>query len=179
VHVPFQAVTNGARSLTPSRSGERSPVVKCWTKRREPPPDRSLEPQLRAALNLIPAYAWYAAPSGALTLVNERCADSLGLGKDHPLRFGADIGTLLTAAELELELRLLNRGGSYRWFVARYNPLREDMAIMLDWFEVVATALASRRQPRAGPHEHARRVDEEEPALRLNRTPSKQRGSAS
>ena len=53
--------------------------------------DQSLEAQLRSTLNLIPAYTWYAAPAGALTFVNERGADYLGLPKDHPLRFGTDI----------------------------------------------------------------------------------------
>jgi PAS domain S-box-containing protein len=51
-----------------------------------------LEAQLRAALNVIPAYTWYAVPSGALAFVNERTSDYLGLPKDHPLRFGIDIG---------------------------------------------------------------------------------------
>src|SRR5258708_16498280 len=48
--------------------------------------------QLRATLNVIPACTWYAAPSGGLTFVNKRTADYLGLPKDHPLRFGIDIG---------------------------------------------------------------------------------------
>jgi PAS domain-containing protein len=48
--------------------------------------------QLQATLSVIPAYAWYAAPSGGLTFVNKRTADYLGLPKDHPLRFGIDIG---------------------------------------------------------------------------------------
>src|SRR5256885_15322670 len=48
--------------------------------------------QLQASLNVIPAYAWYAAPSGGLTFVNKRTADYLGLPKDHPLCFGIDIG---------------------------------------------------------------------------------------
>jgi PAS domain-containing protein len=51
--------------------------------------DEPLRTQLRATLNLIPEHTWYAAPSGALTFVNERCADYLGLSKDHPLRTGA------------------------------------------------------------------------------------------
>src|SRR3984885_3504088 len=51
-----------------------------------------LEVQLQATLNVIPAYTWYALPSGALTFVNERHADYLGLPKDHPLRFGIDVG---------------------------------------------------------------------------------------
>src|SRR6201993_4108621 len=48
--------------------------------------------QLQATLNVIPAHTWYASPSGALTFVNKRTADYLGLPKDHPLRFGIDVG---------------------------------------------------------------------------------------
>src|ERR1700722_15596670 len=48
--------------------------------------------QLQATLNIIPAYAWYALPNGALTFVNERPADYLGLPTDHPLRFGTATG---------------------------------------------------------------------------------------
>jgi hypothetical protein len=42
-----------------------------------------LEAQLQATLNVIPAYTWYALPSGALTFVNGRTGDYLGLPKDH------------------------------------------------------------------------------------------------
>ena len=48
--------------------------------------------QVQAILNVIPAYTWYAAPSGALTFVNKRTAAYHGLPKDDPLRFGIDIG---------------------------------------------------------------------------------------
>ena len=48
--------------------------------------------QLQASLNVLPAYTWYATPSGALIFVNRRTADYLGLPKDHPLRFGIDDG---------------------------------------------------------------------------------------
>lgn len=51
-----------------------------------------LGPELQFALNLIPAHTWYAVPSGALTFVNGRTADYLGLPKDHPLRLGIDTG---------------------------------------------------------------------------------------
>ena len=44
-----------------------------------------LGPELQIALNLIPAHTWYAVPLGALTFVNERAADYLGLPKDHRL----------------------------------------------------------------------------------------------
>jgi PAS domain-containing protein len=45
----------------------------------------SLEARLQATLSAIPAHTWYAAPSGALTFVNERTADYLGLPTNHPL----------------------------------------------------------------------------------------------
>jgi PAS domain-containing protein len=48
----------------------------------------SFAAQLRKALNTIPAYTWYALPSGVLTFANERYADYLGLDKDDPLRLG-------------------------------------------------------------------------------------------
>jgi transposase len=51
-----------------------------------------LEAQLQATLDLLPAYAWSARPNGALTFVNLRTADYLGLPTDHPLRFGIDTG---------------------------------------------------------------------------------------
>jgi PAS domain-containing protein len=53
---------------------------------------RALEAQLRATLDVIPACTWYADPSGALTFLNKRHADYLGLPKDHPLRFGIATG---------------------------------------------------------------------------------------
>ena len=54
--------------------------------------DESLKAQLQATLDMIPAFTWCAAPSGALLFVNSRFADYLGLPKDHPLRFGTDTG---------------------------------------------------------------------------------------
>jgi PAS domain-containing protein len=59
--------------------------------------------QLQATLNVVPAYTWYAAPSGGLTFVNRRTADYLGLPEDHPLRFGVDIG-----ARWDAHIRLLH-----------------------------------------------------------------------
>ncbi len=54
--------------------------------------DESLKAQLQATLDMIQAFTWLAAPSGALLFVNSRCADYLGLPKDHPLRFGTVTG---------------------------------------------------------------------------------------
>jgi PAS domain-containing protein len=65
--------------------------------------ERANPAQLQATLNVVPAYTWYAAPSGGLTFVNRRTADYLGLPEDHPLRFGVDIG-----ARWDAHIRLLH-----------------------------------------------------------------------
>jgi len=116
--------------------------------------------QLQATLNVIPAYTWYAAPSGGLTFVNKRTADYLGLPKDHPLRFGIDIGaqwdahipllhpddheesrrvwsTCLRSGEAgEVSFRVRNAQGGYRWFLSRVEPLRASDGTLLQWVGV-------------------------------------------
>jgi formate hydrogenlyase transcriptional activator len=116
-----------------------------------------LEAQLQATLNVIPAYTWYAPPSGALTFVNERCADYLGLPKDHPLRFGIDTGAawdshiaflhpddredsrrfwstcLRTGSAGGNNFRARSAAGVYRWFLSRVEPLRAKDGTLLCW----------------------------------------------
>ena len=116
--------------------------------------------QLQATLNVIPAYTWYASPSGGLTFVNKRTADYLGLPKDHPLRFGIDIGVqwdahipflhpddqeearkawstrLRTGEASEFSFRVRNAQGGYRWFLSRAEPLRASDGTLLQWVGV-------------------------------------------
>jgi PAS domain S-box-containing protein len=116
--------------------------------------------QLQTTLNVIPAYTWYTAPSGGLTFVNKRTADYLGLPKDHPLRFGIDIGapwdayipllhpddreasrevwsTCLRSGEAyEFSQRVRNAQGGYRWFLSRAEPLRTGDGTLLQWVGV-------------------------------------------
>jgi PAS domain S-box-containing protein len=113
--------------------------------------------QLQAILNVLPAYTWYAAPSGGLTFVNKRTADYLGVPKDHPLRFGIDIGAqwddwvpllhpddqeearkhwsnLLRMGEGgEYSYRVRSAQGDYRWFLTRNEPLRASDGTLLLW----------------------------------------------
>src|SRR6476646_1120202 len=116
--------------------------------------------QLQAILNVLPAYTWYAAPSGGLIFVNKRTADYLGLPKDHPLRFGIDIGEqwdahipllhpddqeksrkvwstcLRTGEAAEESFRVRNAQGCYRWFRSRVEPLRASDGTLLLWVGV-------------------------------------------
>jgi PAS domain S-box-containing protein len=117
----------------------------------------SLEVRLQATLNVIPAYTWYAAQSGALTFVNERTANYLGLPADHPLRFGIDTGAawdshipllhpddqdearrvwsncLETGSAGQLTFRVRNAQGSYRWFISCAEPLRASDGELRYW----------------------------------------------
>ena len=121
---------------------------------------RPLEAELQATLNVIPAYTWYALPSGALTFVNERTADYLGIPKDHPLRFGIDTGAewdshipllhpddheetrrvwsacLRTGCAGEISFRVRNAEGGYRWFHSRIEPLWASDGTLLYWVGV-------------------------------------------
>jgi PAS domain S-box-containing protein len=120
----------------------------------------ALQEQLQATLNMIPAYTWYAAPSGALTFVNERCANYLGLPTDHPLRFGIDTGAawdshlillhpddqegsrrvwsdcLRTGCPGEMSFRVRGADGNYRWFLSRAEPLRGNDGTLLYWMGI-------------------------------------------
>src|SRR5579864_9177312 len=119
-----------------------------------------LEAQIQATLNVIPAYTWYTLPSGALTFVNERTANYLGLPKDHPLRFGIDTGAawdshtallhpddreearnvwstcLSTGTAGEFTFRVPSAEGEYRWFLTRAEPLRANDGTLLYWIGV-------------------------------------------
>jgi PAS domain S-box-containing protein len=113
--------------------------------------------QVQAILNVLPTYTWYAAPRGALTFVNARTADYLGIPNDHPLRFGIDIGAtwdewipllhpddqerarkywsncLSTGETGEYSYRVRGAQGDYRWFLTRFEPLRASDGTLLLW----------------------------------------------
>jgi formate hydrogenlyase transcriptional activator len=116
--------------------------------------------ELQVALNLIPVHTWYAVSSGALTFLNERGSDYLGLPKNHPLRFGIDTGAewdshilflhpddheetrkvwstcLRTGRAGHVSFRGCNAQGKYRWFLSRAEPVRASDGTLLYWIGV-------------------------------------------
>jgi formate hydrogenlyase transcriptional activator len=120
----------------------------------------SFAAQLRHTLNTIPAYTWYAVPSGGLAFVNERCADYLGLPRNHPLRLGTHTGAewdsliallhpddreetrrvwsncLSKGCAGEVTFRVRNAEGGYRWFLSRAEPVRAADGTLLYWIGV-------------------------------------------
>src|SRR5208282_3384662 len=115
------------------------------------------EEQLQATLDVIPAYTWYADPSGVLAFVNKRHADYLGLPKDHFLRFGIPTGAawdshipllhpddqeesrkvwstcVRTGCAGEFTFRIRNAEGVHHWFLTRAEPLRASDGTLLYW----------------------------------------------
>jgi PAS domain S-box-containing protein len=120
----------------------------------------SFAAQLRKTLNTIPAYTWYALPSGTLTFANERYADYLGLAKNDPLRFGIEtsvpwdthiqlvhpddheetlkVGEACnrTGTAGQAAFRIRNSEGEYRWFLSRLEPLRARDGTLLYWIGI-------------------------------------------
>jgi PAS domain S-box-containing protein len=117
----------------------------------------SPEAQLQFTLNLIPAFAWYAASSGVLTFVNRRYADYLGLSKHHALRSAIDNGaewdshislvhpedhealrrswsaSLKAGCAAEQTFRVRDAQGVYRWFLSRAEPVRAADGTLQYW----------------------------------------------
>jgi PAS domain S-box-containing protein len=120
----------------------------------------SIKAQLRATADVIPAHVWYATASDALVFVNSRIADYLGLPKDHPLRFGIDVGgewdshidllhpedrqetrhvwsnCLRTDSAGEAAFRIRNAEGGYRWFLSRAEPVLTSQAALVSWIGI-------------------------------------------
>jgi formate hydrogenlyase transcriptional activator len=116
--------------------------------------------QLQATLNVLPAHAFYALPNGALTFLNARLADYLGLPKDHPQRLGTDTGAdwnsnldfvhpddheetrrvrsecLSTGCAGQVSFRVRSAEGGYRWFVSCSEPVRAADGSLLYWIGV-------------------------------------------
>ncbi|HEY2684676.1 MAG TPA: sigma 54-interacting transcriptional regulator [Steroidobacteraceae bacterium] len=111
-------------------------------------------------MNLVPAHTWYADREGALTFVNQRCADYLGLSESDPFRFGLAAGgawdshiallhpedaertravwsqCLRSGAAAEVSFRVRNADSRYRWFLSRAEPLLGADGTLVGWIGV-------------------------------------------
>jgi hypothetical protein len=104
----------------------------------------------QSTLKLIPAYVWQSLPSGALTFVNERTANYLGLIKSPPLPF--IIGTAhrvirrshfyiwtITKRQAEFISLVLARTGTAKW-AYKFVMLKENPASSQEDLPIFATA---------------------------------------
>src|SRR6185295_15491709 len=121
---------------------------------------REQETELRQTLDLAPQLIGQLGPRRERLYANRATLEYYGLSLDewlrgsfrsevHPddaerFRAAAD-GALLTGTEFELELRLRKRDGSFRWHLARYNPVRDDHGQVVGWY-VACTDIDDRKR---------------------------------
>jgi formate hydrogenlyase transcriptional activator len=121
---------------------------------------REQEAELRLIVDLVPQLIAVYGPNRERFYANRTALDYLGISLDewrhetfahstHPddserLKTSAD-RAFSSGSAYEVELRLRKHDGSYRWFLARYNPVRDDKGQITRWY-VSATDIEDRKQ---------------------------------
>jgi formate hydrogenlyase transcriptional activator len=128
---------------------------------------RARERELQQMLDMAPQLVAVFGPNRERLYANRVTLDYLGLGLDewrqrstgsevHPddserLRASIDRGSS-SGSGFELELRVRKRDGSYRWFLARYNPVSDDDGRITRWY-VACTDIEDRKRAEQRLHE--------------------------
>jgi formate hydrogenlyase transcriptional activator len=121
---------------------------------------RAQEAELRQIVDLAPQLIAVYGPNRERLYANRTALDYLGISLDewrhknfaasaHPddaerFKIYVDRASSKGAAD-ELELRLRKRDGSYRWFFARFNPLRDEQGQITRWY-FTGTDIEDRKQ---------------------------------
>jgi len=107
------------------------------------------EARLRLIIDSIPVPAWSSRADGSADFINQRWLDYTGLPADEALGWGWKVvchpddldrtmeywrSVLATHEERELEARLRRFDGTYRWFLFRVNPLRDESGHVVQWY---------------------------------------------
>jgi PAS domain S-box-containing protein len=122
---------------------------------------RRSEMELRQMLDLTPQLVAVFGPNRERLYANHVALDYLGVNleewrkrsdrgeffhpDDHERVQGHFDRALFSGAGFELELRLRKGDGSHRWFLARYNPVRDDKGQVRRWY-VSATDIDERKR---------------------------------
>jgi PAS domain S-box-containing protein len=107
------------------------------------------ERNLRLIIDTMPILAWAARPDGTADFFNRRWLDYTGLTELEVRGWGwatafhpDDLGSvndywrshILSGQPGEIEARLRRYDGSYRWFLLRANPLRDESDKIIQWY---------------------------------------------
>ena len=120
---------------------------------------REAETELRQILDLAPQNIVVYGPKGERLYANRVSLDYLGFSLEewqqspgryiHPDdngRLDVVFGHAVARGSAEeLELRVRKRDGTYRWFLARFNPLRDEQGQITRWY-VAGTDIEDRKQ---------------------------------
>jgi PAS domain S-box-containing protein len=119
------------------------------------------ETELRRMTDAVASYIYVLRPDGTALYANQTVLDYTGLTLEdvqredqrarvfHPedverLR-GERHEALARGKPFELEQRALGKDGNYRWFLVRYNPLRDDQGHIIRWY-ATGTDIEDRKQ---------------------------------
>jgi PAS domain S-box-containing protein len=119
------------------------------------------ETELRRMTDAVASYIYVLRPDGTALYANQTVLDYTGLTLEdvqredqrarvfHPedverLRGERD-EALARGKPFELEQRALGKDGNYRWFLVRYNPLRDDQGHIVRWY-ATGTDIEDRKQ---------------------------------
>ena len=104
---------------------------------------------LRRIIDTIPALAWCAMPDGSIEFLNKRWLDYTGLSLAEARDFGYQAAfhpddrengrekcsTLFSGnGPAESDVRLRRYDGTYRWFLVRVEPLRDETGKIIRWY---------------------------------------------
>ena len=117
--------------------------------------------ELRRMTDAVAAYIYVLRPDGTALYANQTVLDYTGLtlqdvqSEDHRGRVfhPEDVERLREERQealardkpFELEQRALGKDGNYRWFLVRYNPLRDDQGHIIRWY-ATGTDIDDRKQ---------------------------------
>jgi len=110
---------------------------------------RATERNLAAIINTIPTTAWTTRPDGNCDFLNQVWLDYAGMTAEQAQGWGwADAihphdrkklveewqSSLASGSPVDTEARIRGFDGSYRWFLIRANPLRDESGNILKWY---------------------------------------------
>jgi len=102
------------------------------------------ESLLRALADSVPAMVWSADSDGRFDYYNRQMVEFTGRDapldeesihpEDYPMVVAAWRESLATGRKYEMEHRLRGQDGSYRWVMARMEPIRDEGGRVVRWF---------------------------------------------
>ena len=110
---------------------------------------RATERNLAAIINTIPTTAWTTRPDGYCDFLNQVWLDYAGMTAEHAQGWGWSEAIhpddrkrlvedwqscLASGIRVDTEARIRGFDGSYRWFLIRANPLKDESGRILKWY---------------------------------------------
>src|SRR5437016_4954933 len=110
---------------------------------------KRVDADLRRIINTIPVLAWCNLPDGSNEFHNQRWYDYTGLSPQEASGWGwraafqpDDLDPLMEAWTAlqssgeagEIEARMRRYDGEYRWFLLRFEPLRDELGNIVRWY---------------------------------------------